>query len=86
MSRTTKTPAWSDDGGATVYIVGLTLALFACAALVFAAGYEWISAGSGVLELYLRTVLFAALGLLVAHPKSVSAGATLQRSQGPPDV
>lgn len=29
---------WSDEGGATVYIVGLTLALFAVAALVFDAG------------------------------------------------
>ncbi|THV35678.1 hypothetical protein [Glycomyces buryatensis] len=29
---------WPDEGGATVYIVGLTLALFAVAALVFDAG------------------------------------------------
>jgi non-ribosomal peptide synthetase-like protein len=28
------------------------------AAVVFAAGYEWISAGSGAVELYLRTVVF----------------------------
>jgi non-ribosomal peptide synthetase-like protein len=29
------------------------------AAVVFAAGYDWVSAGSGAIELYLRTVLFA---------------------------
>jgi non-ribosomal peptide synthetase-like protein len=34
------------------------------AAVVFAAGYEWISAGSGAVELYLRTVLFAGASFL----------------------
>jgi non-ribosomal peptide synthetase-like protein len=34
------------------------------AALVAVAGYEWISAGSGVVELYLRTVLFAGAAFL----------------------
>jgi Flp pilus assembly protein TadG len=36
--RNKTTEPWPDEGGATVYIVGLTLALFAVAALVFDAG------------------------------------------------
>jgi non-ribosomal peptide synthetase-like protein len=37
----------------------VVLAYLYGSAVVFAAGYEWISAGSGAVELYLRTVLFA---------------------------
>ena len=36
------------------------------AALVFAAGYEWISDGSGAIELYLRAVAFAGAAFLGA--------------------
>ena len=35
------------------------------AALVVGAGYEWISAGSGVIGIYLRSVLFSGAGFLV---------------------
>ncbi|WP_407555262.1 phosphopantetheine-binding protein [Streptomyces sp. Pv4-95] len=34
-------------------------------ALITTRGYEWISAGSGVFDVYLRSVLFGAAGLLV---------------------
>ncbi|MFD9223765.1 Pls/PosA family non-ribosomal peptide synthetase [Streptomyces sp. NPDC060064] len=34
-------------------------------ALVTARGYEWISAGSGVIDAYLRSIIFGAAGLLV---------------------
>jgi non-ribosomal peptide synthetase-like protein len=34
------------------------------AALVFTAGYEWISAGSGAVELYLRAVLFSGVAFV----------------------
>jgi non-ribosomal peptide synthetase-like protein len=36
------------------------------AALVFVAGYEWIAAGSGAVELYLRAVLFSGVAFLGA--------------------
>ena len=38
------------------------LGYFYVAALVVAAGYEWISAGSGALDMYARTVVFSAAG------------------------
>ena len=56
--------------GALGYVLTGALQLLAMlaflygAALVFAAGYEWISAGSGVVEHYLRTVLFAGAAFL----------------------
>ncbi|MCH7229934.1 hypothetical protein L0U85_03535 [Glycomyces sp. L485] len=37
-TRTRDEQVWADEGGATVYIVGLVLALFAVAALVFDVG------------------------------------------------
>jgi non-ribosomal peptide synthetase-like protein len=52
--------------GALAYVLCGTLQLLALlaylygAALVFVAGYEWISAGSGAVELYLRAVVFSA--------------------------
>jgi Flp pilus assembly protein TadG len=66
MSRITKTPAWSDDGGATVYIVGLTLALFACAALVFDVGLG-ISAKSGARAVAAEAARTGAAEIDLAH-------------------
>jgi non-ribosomal peptide synthetase-like protein len=51
--------------GAVQYVLCGSLQVLAllgylfCAALAATAGYEWISAGSGPIDLYLRTVLFA---------------------------
>ncbi len=44
----------------------VVLAYFYGAALVITAGYEWISAGSGAIEVYLRSVLVGAAGFLGA--------------------
>jgi non-ribosomal peptide synthetase-like protein len=58
--------------GAFQYVLSGALQLLAVvgylygAALVFVAGYEWISAGSGAIDLYLRTVLFSAATFLGA--------------------
>jgi non-ribosomal peptide synthetase-like protein len=41
-----------------------TLGYLYAAALAIAGGYEWISGGSGALEIYLRSVLFGAAGFL----------------------
>jgi non-ribosomal peptide synthetase-like protein len=60
----------ASPAGAFGYVLTGALQLLAVlaylygAALVFAAGYEWISAGSGAVELYLRAVLFAGVAFL----------------------
>jgi non-ribosomal peptide synthetase-like protein len=60
----------SAPAGALSYVLSGALQLLAVvaylygAALVAAAGYEWISAGSGAVELYLRAVLFGGIAFL----------------------
>jgi non-ribosomal peptide synthetase-like protein len=65
-------PAGATPAGALAYVLSGALQLLVMlaylygAALVFVAGYEWISAGSGLVDLYLRAVLFGAASFLGA--------------------